>query len=276
MSLKKNEPEAESPIASGTSTKKPFNLKEFADKAARDCVEALRKAHPAPQSESPPLPPLPKSVQFPAPPPQEPHMWELNEHQKRLKELYPEPQLKDFPNEEAYLEARSGHRHMLGPLLRPRPSPVPQSKTQAVAPILSPQRVREAESEADPPSQTGSDPGRVLVARTFDSAPKNVVRRRERCVTPRSHSKTWPSATISKEWGYEIHSITLTSRNWRIVKSGQGLKIRGKGYWADGDHFWDYWTFNSTPDESLLVEYGDDGATGFRGQMDAADIEEHF
>jgi hypothetical protein len=47
-------------------------------------------------------------------------------------------------------------------------------------------------------------------------------------------------AVISVTWGYEPHSITLTPRNWRRVKSGRPLSIRGKGYSYDGEFFWDY------------------------------------
>jgi hypothetical protein len=49
-----------------------------------------------------------------------------------------------------------------------------------------------------------------------------------------------PTATITVEWGYEPHSITLTSRNWSKVKSGKPLRIRGKGYYYENEFFWDY------------------------------------
>ena len=47
-------------------------------------------------------------------------------------------------------------------------------------------------------------------------------------------------ARISAEWGYEIHSITLTTRKSANVKAGKPLRIRGKGYWYNGEFFWDY------------------------------------
>jgi hypothetical protein len=79
-----------------------------------------------------------------------------------------------------------------------------------------------------------------------------------------------PSATISVEWEYEDHSITLTPRNWAKVKSGKGLKIRGKGYIYDAEFFWDYWQFGGGLDASLDVYYGDDGRHGFTRNLSDA------
>jgi hypothetical protein len=45
-------------------------------------------------------------------------------------------------------------------------------------------------------------------------------------------------ARITVEWGYEFHSITLTARKAK-VRAGKPLRIRGKGYWYDGEFFWD-------------------------------------
>ncbi len=84
-----------------------------------------------------------------------------------------------------------------------------------------------------------------------------------------------PRATVSVEWGYETHAITLTSRNWAKVKSGKPLSIRGKGFWYEGEFFWDYWSFDGGLAGSLWVGYGDDGGTGFEGRLSDAELEEH-
>lgn len=83
-------------------------------------------------------------------------------------------------------------------------------------------------------------------------------------------------ARISVEWGYEVHSITLTARNWARVKSGKPLRIRGEGYWYDGEHFWDYWDFAGGMEGRLIVSYhqkrewyGD----GWDGTLKDAEIE---
>lgn len=82
-------------------------------------------------------------------------------------------------------------------------------------------------------------------------------------------------ATITVEWGYELHSITLTARNWARVKAGKPLTIRGKGYSYEGQFFWDYWYFDGGMDGSLRVTYGDEGGEGFSGKLSEADIVEH-
>jgi hypothetical protein len=84
-----------------------------------------------------------------------------------------------------------------------------------------------------------------------------------------------PGATITVEWGYELHAITLTTRNWRKVKAGKPLRIRGKGYGCCEGFFWDYWAFNEREVGSLLVEYGNDGGVGYIGGLSDASVEEH-
>ena len=83
------------------------------------------------------------------------------------------------------------------------------------------------------------------------------------------------SATISVTWGYDQHSITLTPRNWARVKKGQPLSIRGKGYYYEGEFFWDGWDFEGGLDGELSVSYGGDGGGGFIGCLGDATIEEH-
>ena len=82
-------------------------------------------------------------------------------------------------------------------------------------------------------------------------------------------------ATVTVEWGYELHSITLTPKNWARVKSGKPLRLRGKGYRYDGEFFWDYWWFAGGLEGHLVVTYGQDGGTGFGGTLSDAMIEEH-
>jgi hypothetical protein len=81
-------------------------------------------------------------------------------------------------------------------------------------------------------------------------------------------------AKITVEWGYGLHSITLTPKNWARVKSGRQLSIRGKGYRYEGHFFWDRWSFGGGLGGSLEVTYGDDGGVGFTGILSDAMIEE--
>ncbi len=81
-------------------------------------------------------------------------------------------------------------------------------------------------------------------------------------------------AIISVEWGYELHSIKLSARDWALVKSGEGLSKRGKGYYYEAQFFWDYWNFGGGLSGSLYVDYGNDGANGYMGSLRGATIEE--
>jgi hypothetical protein len=79
-------------------------------------------------------------------------------------------------------------------------------------------------------------------------------------------------ARIWVEWGNEIHEITLTPRNWRLVKAGHPLRIRGSGA-GEGKSQWEYWNFAGSLSGRLFVEYGNDGAVGFEGRLCDAEIE---
>ena len=81
------------------------------------------------------------------------------------------------------------------------------------------------------------------------------------------------SAKISVEWGYDIHTITLTPRNWSKVKRGNRLRIRAPGFSEEGFQ-WEYWSFSGGVQGDLIVEYGSNGGTGFIGKLSDAEIEE--
>ena len=82
-------------------------------------------------------------------------------------------------------------------------------------------------------------------------------------------------ATVTVEWGYESHTITLTARNWSAIKAGKPHRQRGKGYKCEGQFFWDYWSFEGGLGGALEVGYGNDGAEGFAGRLADAQIQEH-
>ena len=81
-------------------------------------------------------------------------------------------------------------------------------------------------------------------------------------------------ATITVEWGYELHSIALGPEHWRLIKSGKVLSVRGKGYDYEGEFFSDYWTFSGGVGGSLLVRYGEDGGVGYEGILNPSMVEE--
>ncbi len=83
------------------------------------------------------------------------------------------------------------------------------------------------------------------------------------------------AATITVEWGYDDHSITLTPRNLAAVKAGRPHSQRGAGYHYGAEFFWDYWAFSGGLDGDLTVDYGSDGGQGFTGKLRTAAIQEH-
>ena len=86
--------------------------------------------------------------------------------------------------------------------------------------------------------------------------------------------------TVTVEWGYEEHSLTLTDKEWSTIKNGDLLLIKGEGYHYEGEFFQDYWKFGGGLDGSLVVTYcvdggGDiDAGTGFDGSLADATIQE--
>jgi hypothetical protein len=80
-------------------------------------------------------------------------------------------------------------------------------------------------------------------------------------------------ARIAVEWGYDIHDVILTPRNWSRVKRGGSLRIRWHGYSEEGFQ-WEYWSFSGGLDGDLIVDYGNDGGRGFAGKLRDAKIEE--
>jgi hypothetical protein len=66
---------------------------------------------------------------------------------------------------------------------------------------------------------------------------------------------------------------------WAALKGGESHSIRGKGYYSEGDFFWDYWDFGGGLNGTLRVQYGKntkDLGVGFDGTLDEATIEEHL
>jgi hypothetical protein len=54
-----------------------------------------------------------------------------------------------------------------------------------------------------------------------------------------------PAVHLSVNWGYDITvDLRVSGRNWSKICKGQSVTIRGKGYYYEGDYFWDYWDFS--------------------------------
>ena len=63
---------------------------------------------------------------------------------------------------------------------------------------------------------------------------------------------------LRASWCYDIVEVELSvsKRNWTKIVKGQEVTIRGKGYYYEGDYFWDYWDFSGGLDGELRVRYG--------------------
>lgn len=81
--------------------------------------------------------------------------------------------------------------------------------------------------------------------------------------------------TLSVEWGYNLYSLKIGAARWRSIRQGEAIMIRNK-QWYEGKPFNCYWLFNMNSECSLVVDYGEDGGTGFNGDIRDADIEERL
>jgi hypothetical protein len=87
------------------------------------------------------------------------------------------------------------------------------------------------------------------------------------------------AAHLSVSWGYDVDvELHVSKCNWKKIMKGQNVTIRGKGYYYEGEFFWDYWDFSGGIDGELRVRYGsprvgDYSGEGFIGTMREAMVE---
>jgi hypothetical protein len=94
--------------------------------------------------------------------------------------------------------------------------------------------------------------------------------------TPGDPSKI-KSVTLTVEWGYDTHSVTIGQRNWQKVQAGKAWGTRGEPYYYEGKRFGCYWAFNGRGQPgSLIVSYGNGGGEGYCGAWADVDITENY
>lgn len=86
------------------------------------------------------------------------------------------------------------------------------------------------------------------------------------------HAMPGHAATITVEWGYESHQVTLTPEQCTAVIAGDAMCIDGPGYDYESQHFQDRWHFSGGYLGSLLVTYGTDGGSGVDCRLSDATI----
>jgi hypothetical protein len=94
---------------------------------------------------------------------------------------------------------------------------------------------------------------------------------------PAAKADKLKSVTLSVEWGYDIHSVSIGPRNWKKIQAGKEWGTSGKTYYYDGERFSCYWDFNARGKPgSLIVSYGNDGGEGYCGKWASVHITEHY
>jgi hypothetical protein len=69
--------------------------------------------------------------------------------------------------------------------------------------------------------------------------------------------------------------LVVSKRNWSRILRGKEVGLRGKGYYYEGEFFWDYWSFSGGLDGKLRVSYSG-GGDGFIGTPREALIEHYL
>ena len=78
---------------------------------------------------------------------------------------------------------------------------------------------------------------------------------------------------ITVNYGYDIHSVTVTAKIVDQIQRGEAVTVRGKGFYIEGEKTKDIWSFNCTGPNALEVE-GEDGYQIFVGEVTSATITE--
>jgi hypothetical protein len=79
--------------------------------------------------------------------------------------------------------------------------------------------------------------------------------------------------TLSVEWGYNRYYVKIGAARWRRIRQGEAMMIHNK-QWYEGKPFNCCWFFDYNADPGLQVDYGEDGGTGFIGDIRDAWIDE--
>ena len=102
-------------------------------------------------------------------------------------------------------------------------------------------------------------------------------RRRADGSPPATPTGKLKSVTLSVEWGYEIHRLTIGPRNWKKIQDGKAWGTAGKTYYYEGERFSCYWDFNCRGEPgSLIVSYGNDGGEGYVGEWADVYVTEEY
>lgn len=79
---------------------------------------------------------------------------------------------------------------------------------------------------------------------------------------------------ISVDYGYDIHSVTVSAKVVDQIKRGEAVTVKGQGFYIEGEKTKDVWSFHCTGPNALEVEAGEDGHEIFIGEVTDVKITE--
>ena len=101
-------------------------------------------------------------------------------------------------------------------------------------------------------------------------------RRRAAGSPPATPTGKLKSVTLSVEWGYEIHRLTIGPRNWKKIQDGKAWGTAGKTYYYEGERFSCYWDFNCRGEPGSLVVSYSGGGDGYVGEWADVYVTEEY
>ena len=78
---------------------------------------------------------------------------------------------------------------------------------------------------------------------------------------------------ITVDYGYDIHSVTVSAKTVDQIKRGEAVTVKGQGFYIEGEKTKDVWSFHCTG-PNAREEDGEDGHEIFIGKVSSAKITE--
>lgn len=106
--------------------------------------------------------------------------------------------------------------------------------------------------------------------------PKSVQIKTDRTLTatlPQGKPPSRRKYRITVNYGYDIHSVTVTAKTVDQIKRGEAVTVKGQGFYIEGEKTKDVWSFHCTGPNALEVD-GEDGHEIFIGKVTSAKITE--
>lgn len=83
---------------------------------------------------------------------------------------------------------------------------------------------------------------------------------------PRFRKQLVGGYSITVDYGYDIHNISVHPTEWRRICAGEAVSMPGHGFHCEGEKLKDIWNFNCAKMGSISVD-AEDAATIFDGEL---------